>query len=85
MWATPKAREEVCSIVLRIKKVFVSTNATFLKNTYMTDFKPRSKTVLEELQSDEIRPSPSTTGERQRQKTVGHGALKASNVLVFRK
>ena len=34
------------------KKVFVSTNATFLENTYMTDFKPRSKTVLEELQSD---------------------------------
>ena len=43
------------------KKVFVSTNATFLENTYMTDFKPRSKTVLEELQSDEIRRSPSTT------------------------
>ena len=52
------------------QKVFVSTNATFLENTYMTDFKPRSKTVLEELQSDEIRPSPSTTGERQRQKTA---------------
>ena len=27
------------------KKVFVTTNATFLENTYMTDFKPRSKTV----------------------------------------
>ena len=51
-------------------KVIVSTNATFLENTYMTDFKPRSRTVLEELQSDEIRPSPSTTGERQRQKTA---------------
>ena len=34
------------------KKVIVSTNATFLENTYMTDFKPHSKTVLEELQSD---------------------------------
>ena len=51
--------------------MFVSTNATFLENTYMTDFKPRSKTVLEELQSDEIRPSPSTTGERQHQETAG--------------
>ena len=30
------------------KKVFVSTNATFLENDYMTDFKSRSKVVLEE-------------------------------------
>ena len=62
-------------------KVIVSTNATFLENTYMTDFKPRSRTVLEELQSDEIRPSPSTTGERQRQKT----ATRDQNVLAPRR
>ena len=37
-------------------KVFVSTNATFLENDYMENFKPRSKVVLEELQSDHIIP-----------------------------
>ena len=31
------------------KKVFVSTNATFLEHDYMKSFKPRSKIVLEEL------------------------------------
>ena len=36
------------------KKVFVSTNATFLEDDYMTNFKPRSKVVLEELRSDQI-------------------------------
>ena len=46
------------------KKVFVSTNETFLED-YMTNFKPRSKVVLEELHSDQIRKSPSTTDERQ--------------------
>ena len=34
------------------KKVFVSTNGTFLKDDYMKNFKPRSKVVLEELHSD---------------------------------
>ena len=34
------------------KKVFVSPNATFLKDDYMTNFKPRSKVVLEELRFD---------------------------------
>ena len=63
------------------QKVFVSTNATFLENTYMTDFKPRSKTVLEELQSDEIRPSPSTTGERQHRETAGP----SQNILAPRR
>ena len=43
------------------KKVFVSTKATFLEDDYMTNFKPRSKVVLEELRSDQIRKSPSTT------------------------
>ena len=40
------------------KKVFVSTNATFLEYDYMTNYKPRSKIVIEELLSDEIRPQP---------------------------
>ncbi|XP_075523993.1 uncharacterized protein LOC142556418 [Primulina tabacum] len=38
------------------KKVIVSTNAIFLENDYMTDFKPRSKIVLEELLNNEIIP-----------------------------
>ena len=46
------------------KKVFVSTYATFIKDDYMTNFKPRSKVVLEELRSDQIKKSPSTTDER---------------------
>ena len=52
------------------KKVFVSTNATFLKDDYMTNFKPHNKVVLEELRSDQIRKSPSTTDERQSQETT---------------
>ena len=52
------------------KKVFVSTNATFLENDYMTNFKPRSKVVLEELLSDQIGKSPSTTDERLHQNTT---------------
>ena len=52
------------------KKVFVSTNATFLENDYMTDFKPRSKVVLEELLSDQIRPQPTTIVERQNYETT---------------
>ena len=52
------------------KKVFVSTNATFLENDYMANFKPRSRVVLEELQSDQIRPRPVTvTGERNKETT----------------
>ena len=34
------------------KKVFVSINATFLDDDYMTNFKPHSKVLLEELRSD---------------------------------
>ena len=52
------------------KKVFVSINVTFLKDDYMTNFKPRSKVVLEELLFDQIRKSPSTTDERQSQETI---------------
>ena len=38
-------------------KVFVSTNAIFLEDNYIRDHKPCSKVVLEELLSNEIRPS----------------------------
>ena len=31
------------------KKLFLSTNTTFLENKYMNDFKPRSKFLLEEI------------------------------------
>ena len=52
------------------KKVFVSTNATFLENDYMANFKPRSRVVLEELQSDQIRPRLVTvTGECNKETT----------------
>ena len=33
------------------KKVIVSTHATFLEKDYMNNFKPRSKVVLEKLDS----------------------------------
>ena len=33
------------------KKVIVSSHATFLEKDYMNNFKPRSKVVLEELES----------------------------------
>ena len=36
----------------------------------MTDFKPRSKVVLEELLSDQIRPQPTTVVERQNYETT---------------
>ncbi|EXC18499.1 Retrovirus-related Pol polyprotein from transposon TNT 1-94 [Morus notabilis] len=52
------------------QKVFVSTNATFLEHDYMIDFKPRSKIVLEELLSDEIRPQPTRVVGPLRQKTI---------------
>ena len=41
-------------------KVFVSTNATFLEENYMRDYKPRSKVVLEELLPGS-NSTPSTT------------------------
>ena len=39
------------------KKVFISTNATFLEEDYMKYFKPKSKLVFEELTDDVISPS----------------------------
>ena len=63
------------------KKVFVSKNATFLEDDYMTNFKPRNKVVLEELRYDQIRKSPSTTDERQSQETT----IPIQNILVPRR
>ena len=63
------------------KKVFVSTNATFLKDDYMTKFKPRSKVVLKELRSNQIKKSPSTTDEQQSQETT----IPIQNILVPRR
>ena len=36
------------------KKVFVSTNAKFLKEDYIKDFEPKSKIELKELSQDDI-------------------------------
>ena len=60
------------------KKVFISTNATFLEDDCMTNFKPCSKVVLEELHFDHIRKSPSTTDEQQSQETT----IPIQNILV---
>ena len=51
------------------KKVFVSTNATFLETNYMTDYKPRSKVVIEELLSDKIRPQPTIVAKQEKETT----------------
>ena len=40
------------------KKVIVSTHATFLEEDYMNNFKPKSKVVLEEL--DSVQDPPQT-------------------------
>ena len=52
------------------KKVFVSTNTTFLENNYMIDFKPRNKIVTEELLYDQIIPQPTTVVEEQSMETT---------------
>ena len=51
-------------------KVFVSTNATFFETDYMTNYKPHSKVVLEELLSDQIRPQSTTVIDRQSKDTT---------------
>ena len=62
-----KPSTEVCMFVGYPKG---TRDATFLEDDYMTKVKPRSKVVLEELRSDQIRKSPSTTDERQSQETT---------------
>ena len=55
------------------KKVFVSTNATFLENDYMKNFKPRSKILLEEMQSaGNVQPIPMHINENmEEEQTTG--------------
>ena len=52
-------------------KIFVSTNAVFLEHNYMTNFKPRSKVVLEKLLAYEISPIPKVVVEQER-KEINH-------------
>ena len=66
----PKGTREGLFYSPQDNKVFVSTNATFLEHNYMANFKPRRKVVLEELQIDEIGPTPTTVVKRQRKETT---------------
>ena len=52
------------------KKVFVSTNATFLENDYMTNFKPRSKVILEEMLHGPLPPRPTTVVDHRIEETT---------------
>ena len=44
------------------KKVIVSTNAKFLEEDYVNNFKPKSKVILEELDSTQESPKPPEFG-----------------------
>ena len=44
------------------KKVIVSTHATFLEEDYVNNFKPKSKVILEELDSAQEPPKPPEFG-----------------------
>ena len=44
------------------KKVIVSTNAKFLEEDYVNNFKPKSKVILEELNSSQESPKPPEFG-----------------------
>ena len=44
------------------KKVIVSTNAKFLEEDYVNNFKPKSKVILEELDSAQESPKPPEFG-----------------------
>ena len=50
--------------------MFVSTNAIFLEYDYMTNYKLRSKVVIEELLSDKIIPQPTTVVQRQNEEAT---------------
>ena len=55
-----ESRTEMCMFIgyPKEKKVIVSTHATFLEEDYMNNFKPKSKVVLEEI--DSVRDPPQT-------------------------
>ena len=44
------------------KKVIVSTNAKFLEEDYVNNFKPKSEVILEELYSAQESPKPPEFG-----------------------
>ena len=44
------------------KKVIVSTNAKFFEEDYLNNFKPKSKVILEELDSTQESPKPPEFG-----------------------
>ena len=52
------------------KNVFVLINASFLKNNYFTNFKPRSKVILEELRVDVIVSQPARVVEIRKERTL---------------
>ena len=47
----PKGTRDIIFYNPKEKKVIVSIHTTFLEDDYMNNFKPRSKVVLEELDS----------------------------------
>ena len=49
--------------------MFASTNTTFLKNDYMTNFKPHSKVVLEKLSGDMIARQYATNVDLRKDET----------------
>lgn len=56
-------KEKIEKLEIRFEVCQFLTNAIFLKNDYMNDFKPRSKVLLEELQSNTIRQAPSVRND----------------------
>lgn len=52
------------------KKTFVSTNAKFIEEDYVSNFKPRSRLVLEELSGDVVVMTPSRSAAEPIMKEV---------------
>ena len=50
--------------------MFVLTNATFLENEYVINFKPCSKVLLEELRGDVIAPQPTKVAEVRKEENT---------------
>ena len=49
LWVPLKVQKVTCFMILRTRKVFISTNARFLEDDYMIDNKPKSKIILKEM------------------------------------
>ena len=63
-------------------KVFVSTHATFLEESYMEDFKPRSKVVLEEMTSGLDVPKVTENPVEKSLKNQQPGELRRSGRII---